>query len=80
MDILTKRPEGMEFKQYKALMKVQKAVIKRKLKGNIVWLAKLYPSREVIEELEKAKMMETMGRLLVTGETFRGKASELKVQ
>lgn len=37
MDIITKRPEGMDFKLYKQLRKSQKEITKKYLKGTLIW-------------------------------------------
>lgn len=72
MDIITTRPEGMDFKKYKALMKLQDINMKHKLKGQIVWVAKLFPCTKVYQQLTELKMWDSMGQLLTKGQTFRG--------
>lgn len=49
VDILTSRPEGMEYSEYKARMKAQKQVIKQYLKGEMIHLSKLYKHPEVLK-------------------------------
>lgn len=79
MEILTKRPEGMDFEEYKVARATQGRVIDRKKKGSIVWLSKLYPSQNVLKMMEKSQL-GAAASLLVKGESFKGKASELKVK
>ena len=78
MEIITSRPEGMDFKQYKLMQKIQKKTIKKHLKGKIVWLAKLEPTPAVLMQLQQDNMMESLGRLLSKGETFVGNTKDLK--
>lgn len=77
MDILNGRPEGMDFDEYKAKLKLQKILIKHKKKGNIVWLAKLHNSPVVVKQLIDAKLVDTLGQLLHKGQTFIGSTKEL---
>jgi hypothetical protein len=79
MDIITSRPEGMSFEDYKAIMATQKRVLDRKKKGSIVWLSKLYPSNKVLDMMEKSQL-GAAASLLVTGQSFKGSAKELKVK
>lgn len=72
MDIITARPQDMDFKKYKALMKLQDIKLKHHLRGQIVWVAKLYPCTKVYQQLTELKMWDTMGQLLTKGQTFRG--------
>lgn len=80
MDILNERPTGMDFDEYKAKLKLQKIIIKRKKKGNIIWLAKLHNSPEVIRQLVETKMLDSLGQLLHKGQTFKGNTKELSAQ
>ena len=80
MDILNGRPEGMDFKEYKAKLKLQKILIKHKKKGKLVWLSKLHNSKEVVEQLAEAKMIDTLGKLLYKGQTFIGNTKKLTGQ
>jgi len=48
VDILTSRPEGMEYSEYKARIRAQRKVIKQYLKGEFIHVSKLYKSAEVL--------------------------------
>ena len=48
LNIITARPEGMDYTEYKQRMKAQKKVIKQYLKGEIIHLSKLYKSSAVL--------------------------------
>lgn len=48
VDILTSRPEGMDYTEYKQRMKAQNQVIKQYLKGEFIHLSKLFPSAQVL--------------------------------
>lgn len=80
MDIITARPEGMSYEEYKMYRKAQDKAYKKYKKGRLVWLSKLYPTYEVLEELGKNGWTgeNSMGRLLNKGETFVGKVKDLK--
>jgi hypothetical protein len=51
VDILTARPEGMDYDEYKARMRAQKKVIKQYLKGEMFHVSKLYPHPEILKQL-----------------------------
>lgn len=52
VDILTNRPEGMPYDEYKARMKAQKKVIKQYLKGEMIHLSKLYPHSIIMDNFK----------------------------
>lgn len=68
-EILTKRPEGMEYADYKAYMRAQKRAIKKYLKGTVVHLAKLYPTPDVLRMLAEEEYSE-LAILLTKGHTY----------
>jgi len=49
VDILTSRPEGMPYEEYKGRMRAQKKIIKMYLKGELIHLSKLYPHPKVLK-------------------------------
>lgn len=77
-ELLTKRPEELPFEQYKALMKIQKKLIKKYKKGKLVWLSKLEATPAVLNQLYQDNMMQSLGGLLKKGETFVGSTKDLK--
>lgn len=77
MDILNGRPDDTSFKEYKSRLRAQKALIKQKKKGHVIWLAKLHNSPVVIKQLIDAKLVDTLGQLLHKGQTFIGSTKEL---
>lgn len=48
VDIITRRPDGMDYDEYKSLMRSQKKMIKLYLKGELTFLSKLYRAPEVM--------------------------------
>lgn len=72
--LITERPEDMSYEDYKIYCKAQKKALKQYRKGRIVWLSKLYPTPEVMQELAKNNWLssDSVGRLLEKGETFVG--------
>ena len=80
MNIITERPEGMSYEDYKTYLKAQDKTLKQYKKGRLVWLSKLYPTQEVLQELVKNNWQgeDSLGRLLNKGETFVGKVKDLK--
>jgi len=68
INIITSRPEGMEWGAYKGLMKAQKKLIKKYLRGRVFHLSKLYPSQVVMQELG-IPMNATKAEILVASQT-----------
>lgn len=56
VDVLTSRPEGMPYDEYKKRMKAQKKVIKQYLKGELIHVSKLYPSKEMLANLDLKRL------------------------
>ena len=51
-ELVVERPEEMDFKEYKAILKTQKQELKRYLKeGRLVWLSKLDQSPHILQIL-----------------------------
>lgn len=78
MEIITSRPEGMSYQEYKTKRMINDKVLKHYLRGKIVWLSKLEPTPQVMEHLVKDNLLNTFGRLLHKGETFKGSTKDLK--
>jgi len=80
MELITSRPEGMSYEDYKTYLKAQNKALKYYKKGKVAWLSKLYPTHEVLQELVKNDWQgeNSLGRLLNKGETFVGKVKDLK--
>ena len=80
MNTITERPEDMSYEDYKTYRKAQDKALKQYKKGRLVWLSKLYPTQEVLQELVKNNWQgeDSLGRLLNKGETFVGKVKDLK--
>ena len=68
-EIITSRPEGMPYEDYKVYRKAQKKAIKKYLKGTIVHLSKLYPTTKVLQMLAE-KEYESLIPLLTKGVTY----------
>lgn len=68
VDILTSRPEGMEYTEYKQRMKAQKKVIKQYLKGEFIHLSKLLPTAEVLAHFG-LKPNATRAEIYITAKT-----------
>ena len=80
MELITARKEDMSYEDYKTYLKAQDKALKQYKKGRLVWLSKLYPTQEVLQELVKNNWQgeDSLGRLLNKGETFVGKVKDLK--
>jgi hypothetical protein len=74
MNIITERPKDMSYEDYRTYRKAQEKALKQYRKGKVVWLSKLYPTPEVMQELNKNNWLSSnsVGRLLEKGETFVG--------
>lgn len=77
-EILNERPDGMSFEDYKTFQKIQKKMLKKRKKGKIVWLSKLEATPGVLHQLTQDNMMNSLGKLIQTGETFTGSTKDLK--
>lgn len=67
--IITARPEGMKYEDYKTYMRAQKKAIKQYLKGRLVHLSKLYPSPKVLALLKEEEYKD-LAILLHKGNTY----------
>lgn len=79
MKIITARPKGMPYDDYKTYLRSQSKAIKQYKRGKLIWLSKLFPTVDVMQELRKDNWEDTESpaRLLTTGETFVGDTKEL---
>lgn len=77
-NIITGRPERMDFEQYKLLRKIQGKTIKRHCKGKIAWLSKLEATPRILQQLTDDGLLDSLGKLLSKGETFVGNTKDLK--
>lgn len=68
-EIMTRRPEGMAYEDYKTYMRAQKKAIKKYLKGRLFHLSKLHPTKEVMNLLQEEEYKE-MSSLLFKGRTY----------
>lgn len=68
-NIITKRPDDMPYDDYKTYIKVQKKAIKKHLKGNYVWISRLYPTANILE-LVGTDEYKAMAPLLLKGATY----------
>jgi len=69
--ILNERPEDMSFADYKSFLRIQKKLIKHHRKGKLAFLAKLYPTKAILEELKESKLENSVGQLIFKGTTYR---------
>lgn len=68
-NIITRKPDGMPYDDYKTYMKAQKKAIKKYLKGNLIHLSKLYPTTNVLALLAEPEYKD-MVILLTKGQTY----------
>lgn len=71
MEIITKRPQGMSFENYKALRKINQKQIKKYLTGRLVF------SSWKIKDFAEAFSPEKDLRIIKNPKPFRGVAKEL---
>lgn len=78
-NIITKRPEDMSFEDYKKLRKLQKILLKKKLKGKLVWLSKIKDTPAVRQFLKEEKLddADKFASLLEKGVTYKKEKSNV---
>ena len=59
------------------ILKIQDKVLRHRKKGQLVWLSKLEATPGVLKYLVDNDMLNTTGKLLDKGVTFKGKVSQL---
>ncbi len=69
IELITKRPDDMDFDDYKLYMKIQKKGLKKYLKGRNVWISKLHPTPEILEAVAEEEYKE-FAQLLTRGATY----------
>ncbi len=73
MEIITSRPEGMDFDLYKSKLKFQKQILKQRLQGVLVW----NPFAEVLGRTSEGQLLKPKTVMLKKGIPYERKFGDL---